>query len=134
MNNTPHTLKASAFMSSPLITPQRIVGDHLEAFDIKPDWVRSVSFETPEGYAQAVSHIYEPQPAAIVTVGKSKVFHKQLSLPCLALAFETTRFPKVTMVANGNGKIPETIYLRLSFSDHPEDLTTFARLTSNTGP
>ncbi|MBJ6722984.1 MAG: hypothetical protein ACODTL_20500 [Brucella sp.] len=135
MNNVPHTLEASAFMSSPLITPQRILGDHLEAFDIKPDWVRSVRFETPEGYAQAVSHIYEPQPTAIVILGKGKVSHKNFSLCGLAVAFELTRFPGMSMVSNSNGNKPnERFYVRLAIADCPEDLTTFGRILSASGP
>lgn len=135
MNNTTHTLKASCFMSSPLITPQMIISDHLEAFYITPDWVRSVRFETPEGYAQAISHIYEPQPIAIVTLGKGRVFPKHLSLCDLAIAFELTRFAGVSMVANGDGDKPnERFYMRLSIADHPQDLTTFGRILSDSGP
>lgn len=132
MSNIAHTPKASSFVSSPLVTPERIVKDHHEAFSARPEWLRSVHFEAAE-CSSAIGHVNEPQPIAVITLGKSRVFHKHLSLLGLAVAFEATRLPGVSMFTNGNGKKPERFYMRLSFSGHSADLTTFSRILSGSG-
>ncbi len=127
------TITDTDFLYSPLITPERILRDYEEAFSIRPKWCHSVHHVTPEGVHPSNLQ-YQPLPIAIITLGKTQIVHKGLSLAGLGFAFEITRLPGISIVTNQNGSTPPRHYVRIVVADYPEDLTTLSRTLCDTGP
>lgn len=128
------TTLAVPFTQTPLITPERIAGNYQEAFTAIPEWIQSLTFilpsETTTGITSASRLPFKPildvSPVAVVQFGKTVISHKTLSLLGLAVAFEITRMPGVSITTDSNGS--GRYYERITIARYSEDLTTLSRL------
>ncbi|PBB39576.1 MULTISPECIES: hypothetical protein [unclassified Mesorhizobium] len=118
----------TTFLDSPLLTPERIAADPEAAFAVRPSWVRGLVLVHPDADPERPSEA-TPQgvsPAAVVSLGESHLAHKTYSLTGLALLFELSRLPGVSVVTNSDGKGRH--YERVTIADAAEDLTSVNRL------
>lgn len=129
MSNSRHE-NSCLFLTSPLITPERLLADPDEAFSVLPSWVRMLEVVHPEGPRDAA-------PVVVVAFGRSDPTAIGLSPVGAALLCEFSRFPGVSIVTNRNGKRSDPrskVYARITIAGYPEDLTMVSRVFANAEP
>lgn len=115
----------SMFLSSPLITPERVAADPRESLSGRPAWLHALHLEYPEGHEDDSARL---SPGVVIVLGKSHVTARGFSPLQVAFLIEVTRFPGLSIVTNSDGK--GRWYVRIAIADHPEDLTSVNRVFS----
>jgi hypothetical protein len=125
------------FPQTPLLTPERIAADPLEAFGILPPCILSAVLISPNDRLDAPSpqvcrSAPDISPAFVVRFGPTHTTHKTLSPIGLAIVCELARVPGVSIATDTNGT--GRYYERVTIAGHGEDLTSLSRLLRDAGP
>lgn len=117
------------FASQPLISPERLAADPQAALSVPPSWAYRATFVTPETWPETNPAV---QPVVVIWAGRSRVQYEAHSTLAVAIMWEATRLPGVSVAVNTNGA--RSGYFRFTVDDAGEDLTTVSRFLMDAGP
>jgi hypothetical protein len=124
-------MQSKAFIHSPLITPSRLAADVTSALAIAPLWASLAALADDDPDLPMIENL------VVVRVGDVAPDQYLVHPISLAILFELTRPGGLSVTTNRNHKAAisrHRFYLKLTFTDAPEDNMPVSRLVMDAKP
>ncbi len=126
----PPRLTSPKFAQSPLITPARLHSELVKVFEATPcEWAKPMALADPD--------LLVGENVCVIWAGEKKEEAYVIDPVSLAALLEFTRFPGISVTTNTRGKKADPDaewYLKLTFTEAPDDNTPVWRLVADAMP